>query len=82
MSDETSEILAVQIKHRGQCQKPAGHVIDTVFGWVSFTFIATTFVWILIIVINDPLPELRKQAIQRGYATRDPITLEFKWLPK
>ena len=79
MTDEEREIQEMLIKHRGRWDQPKNHEIRTVHITAIVTIVITTIIWIILIATNNEADLLKKQAITLGYATRDPITLQFKW---
>lgn len=74
---EAEDLLAVRLRHRGQCPHPRGHTFEAVMNAVVVTAALTTV--LLGLLAGATLPNREKEAILRGYATRDPITYEFRW---
>lgn len=79
MTELKNELLAVQIRHKGQCPHPKGHIVDVVFGTILLTLLVTMFCILFVAIKFDTTRDLRKEAIDRGYAIHDPITGVWKW---
>ncbi len=71
-----AEIQAVKVRRLGQCPKEKGHPECFFEGFFAGASIAVLLIAMVNIVL---VPDLRKEAIEKGHAYRDAKTGEFTW---
>lgn len=78
--DLEQEIQAAKIRVLGQCPKHNGHVSDWAIGSHIFAVMVGAILFATLFSVSTP--DYRNEALERGFATLDPVTAEFKWKPR